>query len=145
MGTKILGNQYMLWVESATPGTYVLPAGQGNIRISRGSSKIDTSSKDDGRYGSGAPGLIDLGVSGSLRPKLPDTAYTRLETLANANPPVPFNIQIRKNGTAATSSDAVFQCSMYSNLDNTDFPQNGVGEASYSLMAAAAPTIDALA
>lgn len=144
MPSKILGNDVMFWVETATPGTYILPLGQGNVSITRSSGKIDMSSKDDGRYGSNAPGMIDLGVSGSIRPKLPDTGYTRVETLANANPPVPFNIQLRRKGAAGTTTDAIFQCSVYANLDGTDFPQNGIGEAKYSLMAAAAPTIDAL-
>src|SRR5439155_25270068 len=100
MPTKILGNDVMLWVETATPGTYIMPLGQGNVSISRNSGKIDMSTKDDGRYGSSAPAMIDLGLSGSIRPKLPDTAYTRLETLGNANPPVPFNVQLRRKGAA---------------------------------------------
>ncbi|HEY1605621.1 MAG TPA: phage tail tube protein [Allosphingosinicella sp.] len=146
MSTKILGNNYLLWIESAVAGTYNYPLGQGNLSITRSSSKVDTTSKDDGRYGSSGPGLIDLGVSLEIMPKLPDaTGYTRLETLSLANPPAPFNIQIRKNGTSGASGDVVFQCSVYGNLDSSDFNQNAAGSVKASFVAAAAPTVDTLA
>jgi hypothetical protein len=146
MGTKRLGNDHMLWIESATPGTYNLIAGQGNVAITRNSSTVDTTSKDDGKYGSGAPGIATLAVTLAVIPKLPDTnGWTRLETLSNASPQLPFNIQIRKNGAAAVTGDAVFQCSVYGNIDGTDFNQNAPVSGKVNLIAAAAPTVDALA
>jgi predicted secreted protein len=128
MATKLLGNNYLLWVESAVAGTYNYPLGQGQCGITRNSSTIDTTSKDDGKYGSGAPGIATVTVSVDILPKLPDASgYTRLESLCNANPQVPFNIQIRKAGTAGASGDVVFQALVYGNLDSTSFPQNGSG------------------
>lgn len=146
MASKKLGSDYMVWIESAVPGTYNLILGQGNCTINRSSSNIDTTSKDDGAYGTGAPGPRALSVDLDILPKLPDAnGYTRLETLSNANPAAPFNIQIRKGGTAGLEADAVFTCSVYGNLDSTSFGQAAATSAKVTFTAAAAPTVDALA
>lgn len=146
MPSKKLGSEYMVWVESAMPGTYNVILGQGNATINRSSSNIDTTTKDDGDYGTGAPGPRALSVDQDIMPKLPDaTGYTRLETLANASPRVPFNIQIRKGGLTGAAPDVVFQCSVYGNLDSTTFGQAAAVGVKATYTAAAAPTVDALA
>lgn len=146
MPSKLLGNNYMLWVESATPGTYNVVLGQGALSIARSATKIDLSTKDDGGYAASAYGLRDLVVSFECEPKLPDTTgYTRLETQCLANPPAPLNVQIRKGGTGGLSADAVLTASVYGNLDSSDMPQNGPVKVKVSLVAAAAPTLDTLA
>jgi len=146
MPKKILGSDYGVWVESAVAGTYNYVLGQGDCTINRGSSSIDTTSKDDGDYGTSAPGPRSLSVDLNIIPFLPDAnGYTRLESLSNASPRVPFNIQIRKGGKTGTGTDVVFQCSMYGNLDSTTLGQAAAGTVKASLMAAAAPTVDALA
>lgn len=147
MPTKKLGSDYMVWVESATPGTYNLILGQGDLTVNRSSSNIDTTTKDDGAYGTGAPGPRALSVDLNVIPKLPDaTGYTRLETLSNASPAAPFNIQIRKGGTAgATPADVVFAGSVYGNLDSTTFGQSAAAGIKATFTAAAAPTTDILA
>ncbi len=142
---KKLGPQYMLWIESATPGTYNLVLGQGDLSIGRSAAKIDTTSKDDQGYGTGAPGLRDLTLSLNIIPNLPDAnGYTRLETLCNAAVQAPFNVQVRKGGAAGTGSDVVFAGSVYGTLESTEFPQAGAVGVSASFYAAAAPTTDLL-
>lgn len=143
---KGLGNNYYLWLESSTPGTYNYIKGQRNLKRSNSSGKIDTSSKETFPYGTSAPGARDVALSLDIVPDLPDTnGYTRLETLCNAAVPSPFNIQIRKGGTAGAGGDVVFAASMYGNLSGHDFPQNGAVGVTLELSLAAAPTTDVLA
>lgn len=145
MSTKLLGKDYMLWLETATAGTYALIAGQGDLSITRNAAKIDTTSKDDLGYGTSAPGLRDLSITLNIIPKLPDAnGYTRLETQCNASPQAPFNIQVRSGGATGTDADAVFECSVFGNLDGTDFAQGAAVNVKAGFYAAAAPTIDVL-
>jgi hypothetical protein len=145
MGKK-LGNNYRLWIESTTPGTYNMLKGQGNLTQNNQAGTIDTTSKDDFPYGTQAPGTRQGSIAIELIPDLPDaTGFTRVETLANAAVPAPFNVQIRKGGSAgADPADVIFQASVYC----TDFPKNfGMNEAvkvNFTLVYAAAPTIDVL-
>lgn len=143
---KGLGNNYFLWIESATPGTYNIVKGQQNLSITRGADKIDTTTKDSGGYKTAAMGLKDLSVKLDLMPDLPDaTGYTRLETQCLATPPVPFNVQIRKGGTAGASGDVVFAASMYGDLTSQNFDQSTANKASFNFTLAAAPTTDVMA
>lgn len=142
---KKLGNDYLAWVESPTAGTYNLVKGQQSISISRDAGSIDTTTKDDAGYGTSAPGLKSLKLSLDTIPNLPDAnGYTRLETLCNATPQAPFNLQIRKGGPAATAADAVFAGSVYGNISSTEFGQNDAVKAKVEFSSAAAPTIDTL-
>jgi hypothetical protein len=101
---KKLGNDYRLWIESATPGTYNEIKGGQELSVSRSAATIDTSTKDDFPYGTSAPGMRQLSVPFSIIPNLPDaTGYTRFETVANAATATPTNFQIRKGGSAATA------------------------------------------
>lgn len=147
MPAKKLGNDYMVWVESAVPGTYNVIRGQQGCTINRSAGEVDLSTKDDSGYGTSAPGLKNLSIDFSIIPSLPDAnGYTRYETLCNAATPAPFNIQVRKGGlTGATPGDVVFAGSMYGNLDSTDFGQNAGVAVKSKLTAAAAPTTDVLA
>lgn len=143
---KKLGNDYLLWVETATAGTFALIKGQQTLSVSRDAGSIDTTSKDESGYGTSAPGLKSLKLSLDTIPNLPDaTGYTRLETLCNAAPAVPFNIQIRKGGQNGAAGDVVFAGSVYGNIASTEFGQNDAVKAKIEFSAAAAPTTDALA
>jgi hypothetical protein len=96
---KKLGNDYRLWIESATPGTYNMLKGQQDLSINRSSSPIDTSTKDDFPYGTSAPGLRSLSVPFTIIPDLPDAnGYTRMETAALASTAAAVKFQIRKGG-----------------------------------------------
>lgn len=142
---KKLGNDYLLWVESSTAGTYNLIKGQQSLGISRDAGSIDTTTKDESGYGTSAPGLKSLKISLDTIPNLPDaTGFTRLETLASAAPAVPFNVQIRKGGANGTNADVVFAGSVYGNIASTEFGQNDAVKAKIEFTAAAAPTTDTL-
>lgn len=144
---KKLGNDYRLWIDSATPGTFSEVKGNQDLSINRNSATIDTSTKDDFPYGTSAPGLRQLSIPFSLIPNLPDaTGYTRLETVANAAAATPVNFQIRKGGsTGASPADVVLAGSFYVTDFNTTMSQNDSVKASGTLVAAAAPTTDTLA
>jgi predicted secreted protein len=142
---KKLGNDYRLWIDNGS-GTYSEIKGQQDLTINRDSGLIDTSSKDDGAYGTQAPGLKACSINCEVYPNLPDAAgYGRLETIALASPQVANNFQVRKGGSAGSGSDVVFQASMYVGNFNTTAPKNGVTGVSFVLALAAAPTTDALA
>lgn len=161
---KKLGNDYMLWVESAQAGTFNVIKGQQSLSISRDADTIDTSTKDDSGYGTSAPGLKKLKITLDMLPNLPDAdGFSRLEGLCNTLPAAPFNVQIRKGGatgagltaasagangsagTAASAGDVVFAGFVYGNLSSTDFGQNEAVKAKAEFTAAAAPSIDKLA
>ncbi|MEP2103093.1 MAG: hypothetical protein ABJP02_04885 [Parasphingorhabdus sp.] len=141
---KRLSNDYRLWIESSTPGTYNEIKGQQDMSRNRASASIETSTKDNFPYGTSAQGLKTLTIDCAIIPDLPDVdGYTRLETLSKGSDPV--NFQIRKGGSSgADPADVVFQASMYiGNFDDT-FGQNDVVKANFQLSLEAAPTVDTL-
>lgn len=140
---KKLGNNYRLFVQSATVGTFNEIKGQGNLKIARQTGSIDLSTKSDAPYGLAAPSSKAVTVTCAILPDLPDAnGYTRVETISN-DPLTPAELyQIRKAPFA--TGDVVFAASMYSTLSDTDFDLNaGVG-TSLSLSLAAVPTVDTL-
>lgn len=147
MMAKKLGNDYRIWLESAVAGTYNEIKGAHDLSVTRNGSTIDTSAKSDFPYASQAPGLRAVTIASTFIPDLPDaTGYSRLETLANAtNAASPFNIQVRKGGSAGLGTDVVFQASVYCTDFNHNFGVNAAVQASCTFVAAAAPTVDLLA
>jgi predicted secreted protein len=78
---KKLGNDYRLWIESSTPGTYNQILGQQSLSYSRSSNQIDVSDKNNSPYALSAAGLFDVSISLEGLADLPDaTGYTLLET-----------------------------------------------------------------
>jgi len=143
---KKLGNDYRLWIESVTPGTFNEVKGGQDLSVTRNGATIDTSTKDDFPYGTSAPGLRQLSIAASVIPNLPDaTGYTRLETQAQATSSTAINFQIRKGGSAGSGTDVVLQGSFYITDFNTSYGQNDAVKATFTLVAAAAPTTDVLA
>lgn len=141
---KKLGNDYRLWIESATAGTYNEIKGQTSMKVSRKAGEIDTSTKDDYPYGTQAPGLKTLTIDVELYPNLPDAnGYTLFETASQGSSPK--NFQIRKGGSAGAAGDVVFQASMYIGSFDTDYGKNDVVKCNSQLSLAAAPTTDTLA
>jgi predicted secreted protein len=143
---KKLGNDYRLWIESATPGTYHEIAGQQDLSVNRQGQTIDTSTKDDFPYSSQAAGARTLSLPFNLIPNLPDAnGYTRLETLALATVATPFNVQVRKNGSSgADPADVVFQGSVYCTDLNTSLGRNDAVKVTGTLVGNGAPTVDVL-
>lgn len=143
---KKLGNDYRIWIESSTPGTYGEIKGNQNLSISRSGQTIDTSTKSDFPYGTMAAGLRALSIQASFIPDLPDAnGYGRLMAVVRASTLATIGIQIRKGGSSgADPGDVVFDCDMYATQDDNDLNQNaGVG-AGVTFVAAAAPTVDTL-
>lgn len=140
----LLGNNYLAWIESATPGTYNFINGQGTFTETRSPQKIDTSDKTTQGFNTGAFGNVDWSGELDIRVKLPDAnGYTRLETLSNAG--TTFNFQIRKNGTAGATADAVFQALVYASIASRTFNKDGTVDVKVNLSLAAAPVVDTLA
>jgi len=141
---KKLGNDYRLWIESSTPGTYNEVKGQTTLTINRSAESIDTSTKDDFPYGTQAQGLRTLTIDCEVYPNLPDAnGFTRLETASTTGTPTGF--QIRKGGAAGADEDAIFEASLYVGSLNTDMGKNDVVKSNFQLSLASAPTVDTLA
>ena len=144
MATK-LGNDRLMWVETATPGIFVVVGSQGDFSRSRSRSSIGTATKTS-NWDTERAGLPKGKCDVSLLPDLPDTGYARLEALCKAEPQVPFRIQLRKGGTAAnTTTDVEFDCSVTCGEWNDDAPQNDIVKAKGSFLYASAPSVDTLA
>ncbi|MDO7843453.1 phage tail tube protein [Sphingomonas immobilis] len=138
---KKLGNNYRLFVQSATPDTFNQPAGQGNLSIQRGKNFSSNATKDQGGVDTQQPGLRTISLKQDLIPDLPDAnGYTRMETLDQSNATEKY--QIRKSPFAV--GDVVFECLMYTSLDNQDFNQGESVKVGVTLAPAAQPTVDAL-
>ena len=143
---KKLGNDYRVWVESATAGTYNEIKGQQDLKISRQAASIDTSTKDDGSYGTQAPGQKSLTLDFSFIPNLPDAnGYTRFEARALASPQVATKFQVRKGGSAGATGDVVFEASMWTGNFDTDYGRNGAVTCTGQLTLESPPVIDLLA
>jgi hypothetical protein len=143
---KKLGNDYRMWIESTTPGTYNEILGNQSLSISRSGQTIDTSTKSDFPYGTAAAGLRSLSIAAGFIPDLPDAdGYGRLMDLVRSTTLSTVAIQIRKGGSSgADPADVVFECDMYVTQDDNDHGQNSPVTASLTFVAAAAPTVDEL-
>lgn len=146
MGKK-LANDYRLWIESSTPGTYNMIKGQQNLSVNESGGTIDTTTKDDFPYGTAAPGTRSVSISFSCLPDLPDAnGWTRFEMLAGSATATAFKIQIRKGGASgATPADVVFEGSVYITEKNLSFDLNSAVPATGTFVSASAPTINTLA
>lgn len=139
---KKLGSDYRLFVQSAVAGTFNQPAGQGNLTVNRSKNFSSSATKDTEGVDTQTPGLRTLSLNQAIIPNLPDPdGYTRMETLDKSNAVETY--QIRKKPFAA--ADVVFECKMYTALDNTGFEQGNSVSAGVVLQPAENPTVDTLA
>lgn len=139
---KKLGSDYRLFVQSSTAGTFNQPAGQGNLTVNRSKAFSSSATKDTEGVDTQTPGLRTISLAQAIVPDLPDAnGYTRMETLDKSNATEVY--QIRKKPFA--TGDVVFECSMYTSLDNTGFEQGTTLSAGVQLQPAAQPTVDTLA
>lgn len=139
---KKLGSDYRLFVQSSTAGTFNQPAGQGNLSVNRSKGFSSSATKDTDGVDTQTPGLRTISIKQDLTPDLPDAnGYTRMETLDKSNASEVY--QIRKKPFAV--ADVVFECPMYTALDNSDFNQGDSVKVGVTLQPAAQPTVDALA
>lgn len=138
---KKLGSDYRLFLQTATAGTFVQPAGQGNLGVQRGKGFNSSATKDTEGVDTQTPGLRTVSLKQDITPDLPDAnGYTRMETLDKSNATEIY--QIRKKPYA--TGDVVFECAMYTALDSTDFNQGESVKVSVTLQPAAQPTVDLL-
>lgn len=135
-----LGNDYLVWVETAVPGTYALPSGQQSGELSQSTATFDGTTKDSGGFAVQGVGTTSVSLNTSFLVNLPDTAYTRLETISNTVPRGAIKVQIRKGGTAGVDADKVFAASFYISDFSASFPQNGFVAVSPKFVLALAPT-----
>lgn len=143
MGKKA-GNDYRLYIEGTTPGTFAEIKGQQDVVINRSTSMIDSTTKDDGAYGTQRPSQKQVTINCSILPDLPDaTGYTRLETVALAATQVSNKFQVRKAPYA--TGDVVFAASMFVGDFNTSAPRNDMLKVDFNLSLDGPPTADTLA
>lgn len=141
MGKK-LGSDYRLFVQTAVAGTFMQPAGQGNLTINRSKNFSSSATKDTEGVDTQTPGLRTLSINQAIVPNLPDPdGYTRMETLDKSNAVETY--QVRKK-PFASPGDIVFECKMYTALDNTGFEQGTSVSAGVQLQPAENPTVDTL-
>lgn len=139
-----LGNNFRLFIESATPGTYNQIAGQRDLEVSGSQSFEDASSKDTGQYAVKIPQQREVTISLDIVPNFPDAnGYGRLQAVANASVTEAVGIEIRE-APYASPADVRFRAKMFVGNFSKPIPMNGVYTASASFSLAEAPTIDQL-
>lgn len=144
MGTKLLGSQYRLWIESSTVSTFNMIAGQTKLKVSRSTNQIDGTSKDDEGWETNLNGTKKLTIDAEMKPSLPDAnGYSRMETQWKASTPTKF--QIRGGGAEGGTEDVVFECVMNITSFDTQSDNNDVVQCTSQLSIASAPTVDTLA
>lgn len=141
---KLLGNDYRMWIESTTPGTYNQIAGQQTLSTSRASQQIDISDKNNSPYALSTGGLLDYSITLEGLADLPDAnGFTLLETKFLAQDPWMF--QVRKDGNSgADPADVVFKGSLNILELSVSYPQNGAVSYTARFGLNAAPDVDAL-
>ncbi|WP_242149613.1 hypothetical protein [Sphingomonas sp. BAUL-RG-20F-R05-02] len=138
---KKLANNYRLFLQSSTVGTFNQPAGQGNLTRDGGKNFSSNATKDQEGVDTQQPGLRTITLKQDLVPDLPDAnGYTRMETLHQSDATEVYQIRKKPFSTA----DVVFECLMYTSLDNASFNQGESVKVGVSLVPAAQPTVDAL-
>jgi len=141
MGKK-LGSDYRLFVRAADAATFNQPTGQGNLTINRGKNFGSSATKDTEGVDTQTPGLRSISIKQDFVPDLPDAnGYERIDTLDKSSAAEVY--QIRKKPFA--NADVVFECSMYTALENTEFEQGNPVKSGVTLQPAAQPTVDKLA
>ena len=136
---KKLGKNFRLYVSADDGTTFSEPKGQGNLTINRNPSTIDTSTKDDGEYGTSAPGAKALTITAAFIPDLPDVnGYSRMKALDASSGTTTY--QVREKPYAL--EDAVFECVMYTSFGDSGFNRTDAVGTTATLSAAQAPTQD---
>lgn len=111
--------------------------GEGSFELQRASDDIDLTTKDDTTYKNGTFGLMQITLSVSGKVKLPDTALTRIDTVARSGTPN-VNIQIKKGATVK------FACAVGVGNFSASYPADGPATYSFTMRNTAAPGTDAM-
>jgi len=144
MGSKLLGSDYRLWIESSTAGTFNQIKGQTKMKVSRSRAEIDSSSKDDEGWDTSLNGNKKLTIDLELKPSLPDAnGFSRMESAFASGDPTRF--QIRKGGADGGETDVVFDCVMIVGSFDDQKDNGDVVQVTSQLRVNQAPTVDTLA
>jgi hypothetical protein len=140
---KLLAKDYRVWIETATAGTFAMIKGQQTLRLSQSSEPDDTTTKDDWPYKTMTSGPRGGSISVDLLPDLPDvTGFERAETFGISGAPI--KVQVRRGGaTGASPADVAFEGSVILTGYESDM-SSGPVKASFTMVLAAAPTINKL-
>lgn len=138
---KLSANDYRVFIESATPGTFNQVLGQTSVSVDRGEVSFSTIDKASAVETSGRA-MRNYSVTLEYRPDLPDaTGHTRLETFFASG--AALNIQIRKAPFA--TGDIVYACSTRVANMSLGSPINDVNTLTATFATLAAPSTDTLA
>jgi len=114
-----------------------LVGGEVAFDWSRSSKEIDTSSKDDGAYGTAGYGRQSVSFRANGKLKLPDPGIERIATVSKSATPE-LTLRVTKGGIVKYEGKvAIGNFSL-------SFPDDDVATYSYEAKSAAAPTIDNL-
>jgi len=133
------GKDWRVKVQLEGNTTYATIGGEGSFDINRSSKEIDTSSKDDGEYGTAGFGrqTIAIPVNGKL--KLPDPGLQRVVGVSKAAVKEVI-VQIVK--VAGDDEIVKFQGLMAVSSVSTSHPDDEVCTWRTEFKSAAAPTVD---
>lgn len=137
MGTE-QGRETRVYLSDGTdPANWLPIGGETTMSPKRSSTELDTSSKDDGIYGSTDYGQqkITVSVSGNL--KLPDAGLERADAVSKLSPP---QTPVRIMKGAVVRYEGLMAIGNFS----SEFPNNGIATYSFDLANVGAPTTDNL-
>lgn len=139
-----LGQHYRLAVsDAASPEVFTVIAGQTGLSRDGSSNLIDQSSKTTGKYAVQSPGRAQLTLTVTGNVEVPDANGLEAVKALDASDPVPArNFQIQDHSVSPAT--VIFTCSMYVSNFSTDSPDQDNATYSFTLTAAAQPTVDDL-
>lgn len=136
------GNNYRVFIESTTAGTFNQIAGQRSIDYSQSLATYSIATKDSGAYDINAAALLTTSFSVEVLPNLPDAnGYTRCETLHN-NRTATARAQIRR--APFSGSDIIFDAPVLVTSVPKSAPFNDAVAGPISFVLSGAPTVNTL-
>jgi TP901-1 family phage major tail protein len=129
---KVAGVDVLLYVETATPGTFVVLGGQSGATLNRSTNVVDTTSKDANGWAENVAGVNSWAMDCDGFIVSGDAGYTRLESLWNSRSTIKAEIRM-PSGTKYTGDCIIADLPM-------EFPQDGAATYSVSLTGTGALT-----
>lgn len=137
---KLSANNYRLFIDSASPGTFNQLAGQISHTIDRGEVSFSTIDKAS-TVETTERAMRNYQLSTEYKPDLPDAnGHGRLETIYASGASTVIQIRKAPFGTG----DVMFACAMRVSAMNGSSPMNDTHTTSVTFTPTAAPTTDAL-
>jgi hypothetical protein len=134
-----LGKNYKIYIgDGAATEVFTSLGGQGSLSWQRAFKAIETSSKDNGIYGSAKSGLQNITMTVTGRLNVPDTAFEDLYNYSKSGTPE-MNIEVRKGSTVKYKGKMSI-----SGTFTADMPYEGAVDYSFDLTNVEAPVTDSL-